>query len=279
MNRLTRFTLLFLLAVGTRVQAIDNFDIYRYELEFDKSPKVCAHMGRVFNEKFRRPWDYRNLPLINVFKRFDGVERSELLENRLRYSAFPKSPEFDAIVWRQGLSFFSGSQDFAPTLVGEVDIDNDGVKDLVIKTGFMLSIHPEGGSAPGGSDRIFILPIGALDAKQAIEMNRLYGTQNPFAIHLLSSDTLQYSDQDRPNELSSDYKNMGARFLRPFLLDGQVYVAAYVQVAVNEPKTRREWMWVIGYKGGGERIGPGAWTPAQVDKICRYRMIVETSGR
>src|SRR5688500_3995679 len=86
-----------LLLSGARAQSIDDFDVYRYRLEINENPKLCRHMDRVYNQNFSRPWDFRDRPMLDVFPRLENVERNDLLENRLRYSAYPSSPEFDAI--------------------------------------------------------------------------------------------------------------------------------------------------------------------------------------
>jgi hypothetical protein len=254
---------------------ISNFDVYRYSLEFNKDAKVCQHMERVYNEHFRDPWDYRDRPTLNAFPLLENVEPNPVLAGRLRYSKYPSSPEFDAIDWREGRSFFREAPDkLAPTLVAIVDIDNDGEKDLVIKTQFMLSPRPGGGGSPGGEDAIFVLPVGAIDLRLLLEKNKMFRLTDELTPSLLSYMTLHYSNEDRPKELGKDHNRMWATLIRPFVLDGKTYLSVYVPWAVQDAKRRREWTWVMRYVAGGRNLGKGEWEAARVEKICRFRMTV-----
>jgi hypothetical protein len=247
-------------------QAISESDRYRYQLELNADAKVCGQMERLYNGTFKQPWE-RAKSKQAAFPRAPGVARNQALEGQLFYSGTPSSSEFTAIKWQEGRSFFSGSSSpQAVTLVAEFDIDNDGTREVVIKSQFMRSVAPS-----AGTDQLWVLRRKAVDPAKPIDMNRVFGKAREDGTRQISNVTLHYTEKDRPAEISGE--RMAATLIRPFVFGGKTYVAAYVPWAVDDPKQRREWMWVMAYRGGGGSLGPGKWEPAKVDKLCRFRMI------
>jgi len=274
---LWRFLLCLLPVVGVaKASPIGDFDTYVYKLELNANNKLCRHMERVYNTEFRRPWDYRDRSMRDAFPRLEGVETDELARSDLRYSAYPTTPEFEAIEWREGRKEWpnASSGRIRPILVAEFDIDNDGRTDLVVKGGFMLSIRPaDSGRSAGGEDRIHIL------APDSIERGKTLNAEVPFEYtgqkypSQISGTTLRYTDRDRPYPLTAQNQRMEARSIRPFLFDGKTYLSVYVPWAVTSGKHGREWMWVLQYHGGGRNLGKGKWEPANVESLCRFRMV------
>jgi hypothetical protein len=259
---------------GAEIGSISHFDVYTFKLELNRNQKVCGHMERVYNKHFRVPWDYRQQTMEGVFPKVPYVETNRVLENYPRYSAYPRTPEFDVIAWREGRMFFASSRtQLDPTLLAEVDIDNDGQLDAVVKTQFALSITPGGGSSPGGEDHLWIFKPGTFDVSKPLGIEQLYAARGQDAPRQLSYVTLRYTDEDRPAALARDHELMAATIIRPFILGGKTYLSVYVQWAVNDSKRRREWMWVMQYTGGGRNLGKGEWEPADVNKLCKFRML------
>jgi hypothetical protein len=261
-----RFAFFLLAAAGPlAAQPISETDVYRYELEMNADAKLCGQMAKVYNSAFRQPWQ-RGKAKAAAFARIKGVARSEALEPQLFYSAHPSSAEFAAVKWQEGRSFYSGSSSpQAATLVAEFDIDNDGTRDVVVKTQFMRSAV-----AAAGSDQLWVLRRKSADPSKPLDMNRVFGKAKEEGVRQISSVTLHYTDKDRPAEISGE--RMAASLIRPVVVNGKAYLAVYVPWAVDDPKQRREWMWLMAYRGGGGSLGPGKWEPAKVDKLCRFRM-------
>jgi len=263
--------LLAAIAGHASAQAISENDAYRYRLELNANAKLCGQMEKVFNGAFRQPWQRRKTKAAAI-ARVKGVARNEALEAQLLYSAYPSSAEFAAVKWLEGRSFYSGSSSpQAATLIAELDIDNDGARDVVVKTQFMRSA-----ASAAGSDQLWVLRRKSTDPSKPLDMNRVFGKAKEDGVRQISNVTLRYSDQDRPAELSSE--RMAASLIRPFVAGGKTYLAVYVPWAVDDPKQRREWMWVMVYRGGGGSLGAGKWEPARVDKLCRFRMTPQQKG-
>ena len=262
--------------------AIDHFDVYRYRLEINQHPRLCEHMQRVYNGEFRQPWDYRDRSVSDAFPKLDYVVPDAVLEHDLFHSKYPSTPEFERIPWKEGRGYFDNDlKNARPVLIAQFDINNDGTDDLVIKHSFMLSPCPGGGSCPGGEDHIAVLRPGALDISKPLELGAIikqYLGETPKG-SVLSYDTLRYAEKDASMRARIG-KRMGARNIRPFVLEGKTYLSIYDAWAVNDPKRRREWMWVLEYKGGGNnpltRRASGEfedWQPAKTTTLCRFRMI------
>jgi hypothetical protein len=257
-----------MLTAQASAHAISEADRYRYQLELNADAKLCGQMDRLYNGAFKQPWE-RAKAKPTAFPRAPGVARDAALEAQLLYSATPTSSEFSAIKWQESRSFFSGSSSpQAAALVAEFDIDNDGTREIVVKSQFMRSVAPA-----AGSDQLWVLRRKAVDPAKPIDMNRVFAKAREDGTRQISNVTLHYTEKDRPAEISGG--RMAASLIRPFVLGGKTYLAAYVPWAVDDPRQRREWMWVMAYRGGGASLGAGKWEPAKVDKLCRFRMTAQ----
>lgn len=252
-------SLLCSLAVVPLQAASGDDDSYIYRLEDGKQAKVCRHMQRVYNDKFRRPWSFQDHPISTPpFPRLPGVDYDERKALDLRFSAFPTSREFDAIQWREGRIVADVRRNITtPTLVAEADVDNDGQQEVLVKIALMLSYAPAHRSVPGGEDQVFVLNKDQLDVNQSVTSKTFYG----------------HVGQKRPAFLSYMTLGLGARSIRPFVYDGITYLSVYEQRANSEDKLD-ETMWVLRYHRGGGNLGGGNWEPVLADRVCRLRMIV-----
>ena len=255
--------------------AIDHFDAYRYKLAINKNKELCAHMQRVYTRVFRQPWDYRDRSPSDAFPKFSYVVPDPLVEQDVFYSKYPSAPEFDRIPWKEGRGYFGNDlKNARPVLIAEFDIDNDGKNDLLIKHGFMMSPCPGGGSCPGGEDHIAILRLGAIDARAPLDraaiIKQYVGEGATGSV--LSYDTLRYTANDAPSVRGAG-ERMSARGIRPFVFQGKTYLSVYDAWAVDDPKERREWMWVIEYRGGGRNPVTRDWEPAETQNLCRFDMM------
>lgn len=113
-----------------------------------------------------------------------------------------------------------------------VDLDNNGRKDLVVKTTFCMKGSP--------SDSIYMFPRGSkvLEDMSWQDMSPLLATRDKFERtgggYPLTS--LQVDSAQRPAELTTTFS------LHPFLLDGTTYVGL--------TDGQREWMVIAKYLGG-----------------------------
>ena len=269
--------LLLSLAFPLAASAIDHFDAYRYKLAINKHKQLCAYMQRVYSQVFRQPWDYRDRSLSDAFPRLSYVVPDPLVERDMLYSQHPSTPEFERIPWREGRAYFGDDlKNLGPVLIAEFDIDNDGRGDLVIKHGFMKSPCPGGGSCPGGEDHIAVLRPGTIDTGGPLNRTAIIRQYVGEAAtgSVLSYDTLRYTANDAPPVRGAG-ERMSARNIRPFVFEGKTYLSVYDAWAVEYPKRRREWMWVIEYRGGGVKNPvTGDWEPAQTQNLCRFDMVL-----
>jgi hypothetical protein len=236
-------------------------DNYVYRVEEGKEAKVCLHMANVYNEHFRRPWDLDDYPVKTPpFPRLPGVEYDELHALTLRFSAFPTSPEFEAVRWHEGRLVTDPKSDRSrPMLVARTDIDNDGKPDILVKSAFMRNFSQGVRSVAGGEDFIVILPNDQPQLPARIARSELYGSPGKDGAVLVSYSTLGFP----------------ARSIRPFIYEGITYLAVYEQRLESEQSRSAvyEWMWILKYHAGGWNRG-GGWEPLKVDRVCRLRMVV-----
>lgn len=128
---------------------------FRYILKEDRNPAVCTHILRLFNDKFAHLWDAPPMPWSKTdqwysadskygFPLLPGVKHSTEATFEMRFSAWPTSPEFSAIHWKEGRAVPGGcpagktcpGEGPIPILVAYFDFDNDGLTDTVIKSAF-----------------------------------------------------------------------------------------------------------------------------------------------
>lgn len=252
-------------------------DQYRYMTTESKNDRVCRHMLEVYNRDFAYPWKTPALAAIGnpdraygpegrfSFPRLDGVVHDNRATWIMRYSKLPASPEFTATTWREGryrvstrLGANHGDQ---PFLVGQVDIDNDGRPETLIKSSFMQNFWPSYESVEGGEDTIFVFREGDIDLSKTIGFQDFFNGQ---------------PGKRKPIMISGSYER---RLIRPFDFDGIVYLSTYEQVwedgEYSGPDTRLlgEFINVLRYRGGGENLGGGNWSPLDLEQVCRYRMV------
>ena len=238
---------------------------YRFKLQSGKQTPVCEHMAKVYATSFRDPWDFTTeSPPGPLYPLLPGNKKMEYSAGDLvglYLSRYPSSREFEAIHWQIGdyldeSALANHANPLSPMLVARFDIDNDGKEDVVAKIGFMLSPEPDGQGAPGGQDWLFVL-----DESQ-FHWNR----------PLKSSELFNRPGNARPSLIASLTLHMGAREIRPFMYDGQTYLSVYEAENYFDDKRRKEQMWVMKYKGGGDNLGHGHWRPVNIERICRFRM-------
>ena len=115
-----------------------EFDTYRYELIKSQDDKVCKHMEGIYNTRFTRPFDHRHVTQVQGID-IPPSKEDKLRLYRIKYSLYPTSPEYEAVTWRLRTYHHSeGNPNFGqqPTLIAEVDINNDGMKEVAIKSQF-----------------------------------------------------------------------------------------------------------------------------------------------
>lgn len=238
---------------------------YRYKLEAGKRVPVCEHMAKVYTTSFRDPWDFTlQSPPGPLYPPLPGTKKMEYSAAdrfALYLSRYPSSREFEAIHWQIGRylddsPMASRTHPVSPMLVARFDIDNDGKGDVVAKIQFMYSPEPGGQGAIGGEDWLFVLDE----------------SQFPWGRPLKSSELFNRPGYARPSLIANLTLHMSAREIRPFIYDGQTYLSVYEAENYFDEKQRKEQMWVMKYRGGGENLGGGHWQPLKVDRVCRFHM-------
>jgi hypothetical protein len=251
-----------------------NLDRYRYVLEKSANDKVCRHIQKVYNMRFSYPFKRPPLTTLGAdpeygpnghyaFSKFPGVTHDNRMTLTMSLSRLPSSPEFEAIQWREGryrLTGLGGRQDHGdqPMLVAEFDIDNDGAVDTVIKDRFMREY--DGSLSRGGEDALFVFEKGAIDFTQSVMSDMFYSHQ---------------AGRKAPVLILGPY---WSRLIRPFLFEGVTYLSTYEQVWGGGEsrsfgtKLEGEYVNVLQYRGGGEKLASSGWSELQVDLVCRVRM-------
>ncbi|UCV05667.1 hypothetical protein [Dechloromonas denitrificans] len=262
-------------------------ELYKYRLEESKDRSLCVHMTQVFNQNFKAPWDRGvgaeganptvfGKPYDQIFERLPevGFDRESTYEMLL--SKFPSSPEFDAVKWKEGMVCYpeGGNEDIChphPMLVAEIDIDNDGHKEWVVKHSFMFKIPTKFVSDAGdedysGEDGLALFPKDGLDLTMPLTLKQLVHGQKS-------------GRQPRLLDLKV------ALQLRPFAYKGKTYLSAY-QIVLDDknlsPKKHppyqlypdREYMNILRVLAGGKRLEGQIIETANTESVCRIRMIM-----
>ncbi|KXB32580.1 hypothetical protein AT959_02555 [Dechloromonas denitrificans] len=262
-------------------------EMYKYRLEESKDKSLCVHMTQVFNQNFKTPWN-RGIgfegenPLIfgkpydKLYERLPDVSFDKESTYEMLLSKFPSSPEFDAVRWKEGRTCYpeGGKEDIChlrPMLVAEIDIDNDGQKEWVVKHSFMFKIPTKFVSDAGdedysGEDGLAIFPKDGLDLTMPLTLKQLVHGQKP-------------GRQPRLLDLKV------ALQLRPFVYKGKTYLSAYQFVLDDKslsPKKNhryqlypdREYMNILRVFAGGKRLEGQIIETANTENVCRIRMIM-----
>jgi len=278
--------LLILLFVGLTGTAYAQVELYKYRLEESKDKDLCVHMTKVFNRSFKTPWDrgYDNglnpipsifgTPYDQVFERLPGVEYNKQFVFEMLLAKYPSSPEFDAVKWQEGRvhspeSSPPGEFTAWPILVTQIDIDNDGTKEWVVKNSFMFKAPTNSISGVGdtdfyGWDVLTIFPTDGLD----------------LAMPLLSK---QLTHGQKPGHQPRKLDNQVALQLRPFIYKGKTYLSAYQVVwkdkNVSRSKPRhyriypdREYLNILQVVEGSNNPHHLLIETANTENVCRIRM-------
>jgi hypothetical protein len=219
---------------------------FEYRLVFSNDDKVCKHMEKVYNKHFRR-WEFSD-----YFKKrldFQNMTKEERFRFKTRFSFYPTSPEFDAVRW-QTHEYMAGTKRLRPILVTDLDINNDGEKEIVIKRQ-----HFNGG--PDSFEELLVYNKGQFDL-DTVPSARVLSQGQP--------------GKEKPRVIG--WGNMG--IIRPFIFDGQTFLSIYTYYVPPppnkaEPGIPPHWMWVKKYRGGG-KVWPGEETPLLLDDICKFDM-------
>jgi uncharacterized protein len=137
-------------SIRTEMNWTKNEPHYRYRLEYSQDRVLCPHMSKVFNSKFKTPW-YRStlklepdpvlfgVPYSQHFERLPGISYDKRKTYDMFLAKYPTSPEFAAVKWREGRYEPPPGSIYTepPILVAQVDIDNDGENEWIVKYGFM----------------------------------------------------------------------------------------------------------------------------------------------
>lgn len=257
------------------VRAAEEIE-YRYRTTTSEDPKLCKHMGRVFNTQFRTIWRREPMPSRGptspysssgkyAFQKIEGIDHDERKTFQMSLSKLPSSPEFDAIDWRETRVITGGPSNVEipesskrprPALIAYVDFDNDGQTDTVIKHGFT-----EGYEA--------ILDRGQSDEYLSVRR----GTTTPVAPNA-SLWTLNQDASGRPAI------RVNGQYLRPLIHAGRTYMVSYEMEftafesgSASPGKPARETMTVIefGHPQSGEPITD--LPPRTGEPLCQFEMI------
>lgn len=251
--------------------------IFRYVLKADRSPAVCKHILDVFNDRFTHLWDAPSLTSLTndpaysangryAFPRLPGVKHSIKATFEMRFLAWPTSPEFSAIHWKEGMAIPGGcpagklcpGEGPEPVLIAHFDFDNDGTTDTVIIQGAFP---------------------GYMDATNPINEYLTVWRNQTFTIRGVADLSKLHNSR---NQTSSPIFVSG-RYFRPFVYKRRTYVAKYVpQYAQldDDPNAIPSWTWtpsredmlVQTYSFTGRKdkvLGRPEWT---ISTVCDLRM-------
>lgn len=241
-------------------------DRYRYVLDKGEGLKVCGRMQDVLNRNFAYPW--KRPPLIKYaddpnygpgsafsFPKLPGVVHDDRVTLAMSYSRLPTSAEFEAIGWIEGRvrNRVAGSETALPILLADIDLDNDGRRESVIKNSFMQDYYASRGS--GGVDMLYVFPstmkrLPSLVSWESVLEGEMGGGK-PALITL---------GPDVPY-----------RLMRPFVFERMTYLMGYQQT--HSAHILGEEMHVVRYLGGGSvRPSSSERTPVQLLLECVFRM-------
>lgn len=238
--------------------------IYRYKLEQNQDNQVCSHMLNVYNKNFKEPWNNQKFPRVKLegyFQRMPSVDYNQEIAQKMIYSRFPTSTEFELINWQEGRAFLDTKPEdrtLYPLLVANLDIDNDGSPEIVFKSSFMYWFAIQGLDADdmGDGDRLTIYPAGGFHFNGIVDLGDIrHGQQNGY----------------KPRDIE-------ARQLRPFILNRTVYISRYETVyAENDElsmygRPMEQYIYIQKYLSGGDKASPGKYIAPNMKTICRFQM-------
>ncbi len=248
---------------------------YAYSSEINKDSALCRHMSDVFNSRFRSPWKRDAFSEKNsshyaansryVFPLLPWASHSNRFTFDMSLSRSPSSDEFDAVDWKEGRVTTGGpsktrsadSEVVVPVLIANVDIDNDGSQDTIVKYGF----------SPGYDH----LASGEGLSAEAIVVWRSQVWQLP------SDMSLWKLLNSQPATRAPIVYN--AAYVRPFIYERHTYLARYdYERLTPEGKRRmkgghpRETISIIDARFTGELNGLTKRPEWTTTRLCSYRM-------
>jgi hypothetical protein len=248
---------------------------YAYSSEINKDSALCKHMSEVLNSRFRNLWKRDAFSAKDpsryaansryVFPLLPWASHSNQFTFDMSLSKSPSSDEFDAIAWKEGrvttgspsATKTAESEVALPVLIANVDVDNDGSQDTIVKYGF----------SPGYDH----LASGEGLSAEAIVVWRSQVWQLPADMSLWKLLNSQ------PATRAPIVYN--AAYLRPFIYDHHTYLARYdYERLTPEGKRRlkgghpRETLSVIDARFTGELNGLTKRPEWTTTKLCSYRM-------
>lgn len=240
---------------------------YRYKLEHSEDKVLCPHMTQVFNDKFKTPW-YKSwlklepdpylfgVPYSQHFERLPGVAYDKRSTYSMFLSKYPTSPEFDAVKWQEGQIENDPDRKGKelPILITQLDIDNDGEMEWVVKHGFLKNGD---NTRVSEQDRLSIYRTDTFNFTEKVQAGAMYYGQNGRA---------------RPKTLGT------AMQLRPFMFSGKAYIAAYqakggsFDQATFEGNPTREYLNIWRLTGKSQRFYNQSTETLDTATVCRIRM-------
>jgi hypothetical protein len=213
---------------------------YNFKLTKSADRDVCQAMLTTYNANFKDPFN-------------EDVRERLARESRVPVeSRYPTSREFDAVVWRlvRPQSYLADTKGRFWTLVTTVDIDNDGDRDVVVKS-------PIFDLTPSGFEELVVFSDNDFD------LSNLPGKQDQVVGTRIGA---------KPRII-----NTGAAITRPFVLNGTTYLSDYYFNRDDRKGTRRtflppERMRVHKYLDGGTREDGHR---ARLAEICVFEMTIK----
>lgn len=208
------------------IQAGASEPTYLFKLKENLTPDLCTHMEAVFNEKFKQMWDIP-MPTDDKLSIYDnqseyafpllpGTTHNSSMTNVMMYSKIPTSPEFEEVPWHEGRASAGdnirnsrGEAIPLPFLIAYFDIDNDGVKDSVIKTMFTK-----------GYNSI----VAAGDSGDIVENIAVYHDKK-----VAPTATTTITELAGGSASLGNRKSIVGPLVRPLIFAGKSYVASYDQ--------------------------------------------------
>jgi hypothetical protein len=247
-----------------------EFDTYRYDLEKNNNDGVCSHMAGVYNRYFKKPFamtidkaEYEkgegNQPAL-----LPGAKRDWDSYVDMRFSFASSSPEFDAIKWQVGtLIAPSAGEAEVPTIpfiAANMDINNDGQLNTVIKFEFMNCYISYHSCNPADSLSIF--------RKSDIDL-----------MHGPIKWDVPITGQNGHRPLAVIYgRQSTCNIVRPFVYEGVTFLSCYHRKWLKDLSDYRkgtphwEYTDVLKYRGV-EDLGDGR-KAIKADTVCQFRMTV-----
>lgn len=240
------YLLLFGLVIVAKAHAAE-FDTYRYKLMVSKDDKVCKHMERVYNTHFMRP----HVSFDEMKDKVPSwlVSKSQPFPYGALLTFYPTSPELEAVQWR--LMHYSAKTEPRRNamLVTDLDINNDGKREIVIKSAFYTT----------------------WDSIEELKIFR------PNEIELNAEVTINDLVFDKTGKYPPSYI-WGGAVVRPFIFKGTTYLHIYDYKRPGTPGevvnafSPPEKVWIRKLKQGGRTVPES--TPAEYEDICEFDMIV-----